>query len=369
MPPMTARGPGVDEGARRSDGHETGEHAVGGHRRVGLAPELPHQEHRGDGAGRAGDKRVGDDDGEAEVARRQRRDAVEADPSEDQDDRTQDGHGDVVPGYGVRATVLVELAKPRSEDDGARQGREAADRVHHARAGEVQRTVAQTGVAAQRRQPPAAPDPTPVDGVGDGGHEHTEYDEGRELPPFGHGAGDDRGCGVHEHELEQEERHDGRRRTRRRPGRSPGARRCPIPWRSRACRSAAAHRPSAGDGADATELRRRSRPPSTPAAPIAKMTKLVMMTWLAFFARQKPVSTSAKPACMKKMSATPKITHVRLAAILRWPRSAAVSVRVACPAARPSHRRPCRSPCRSGRPRARDPSSARTRRPSRIDAS
>ena len=43
----------VDEGARRGDGDEAGQHAVGGHRRVGLAVLLPHQEHRREAAGRA----------------------------------------------------------------------------------------------------------------------------------------------------------------------------------------------------------------------------------------------------------------------------------------------------------------------------
>ena len=40
---------------------------------------------------------------------------------------------------------------------------------------------------------------------------------------------------------------------------------------------------------------------------MAKMTKLVMITCTAFLEREKPVSTMAKPACMKNTSATPKI--------------------------------------------------------------
>ena len=35
--PMTAAAHGVDEGARRGDRHEAGEHAVGHHAGVGLA--------------------------------------------------------------------------------------------------------------------------------------------------------------------------------------------------------------------------------------------------------------------------------------------------------------------------------------------
>ena len=37
MMPMTAAAHGCDEGARRRDGHEAGEHAVGHHPGVGLA--------------------------------------------------------------------------------------------------------------------------------------------------------------------------------------------------------------------------------------------------------------------------------------------------------------------------------------------
>ena len=42
------------------------------------------------------------------------------------------------------------------------------------------------------------------------------------------------------------------------------------------------------------------------------MAKFVDTTWAACLARQKPVSTSAKPACMKITSAAPMTTHSRL---------------------------------------------------------
>ena len=41
------------------------------------------------------------------------------------------------------------------------------------------------------------------------------------------------------------------------------------------------------------------------------MAKFVDTTWAACLARQKPVSTSAKPACMKITSTAPMITHNR----------------------------------------------------------
>ena len=60
--------------------------------------------------------------------------------------------------------------------------------------------------------------------------------------------------------------------------------------------------------------------------PMAKITKLVMITCTAFLERQNPVSTMAKPACMKKTSAPPKITKKRLSEVLTWPSSAAISL-------------------------------------------
>ena len=41
------------------------------------------------------------------------------------------------------------------------------------------------------------------------------------------------------------------------------------------------------------------------------MAKLVLTTWAACLARQKPVSTSAKPACMKTTRTAPITTHRR----------------------------------------------------------
>ena len=46
--------------------------------------------------------------------------------------------------------------------------------------------------------------------------------------------------------------------------------------------------------------------------PRPKMAKFVLTTWAACLARQKPVSTSAKPACMKITRTAPMTTHSRL---------------------------------------------------------
>ena len=62
------------------------------------------------------------------------------------------------------------------------------------------------------------------------------------------------------------------------------------------------------------------------------MAKFVLTTWAAFLARQKPVSTRAKPACMKITSAAPKITKRRFSDVFTCPRSAAISSVVGLPA-------------------------------------
>ena len=68
----------------------------------------------------------------------------------------EDGHGDVVTEDGARFPVLAELADSRTEHHRAGEGREAADGVHHAGAGEVEHAVAQTDVASEScdSQPP-----------------------------------------------------------------------------------------------------------------------------------------------------------------------------------------------------------------------
>ena len=46
--------------------------------------------------------------------------------------------------------------------------------------------------------------------------------------------------------------------------------------------------------------------------PSPKMAKFVLTTWAACLARQKPVSTSANPACMKITRTAPMTTHSML---------------------------------------------------------
>ena len=61
------------------------------------------------------------------------------------------------------------------------------------------------------------------------------------------------------------------------------------------------------------------------------MAKFVLTTWAACLARQKPVSTRAKPACMKITSTAPITTHRMLVAMPR-PSTVDVSGGVDCTA-------------------------------------
>ena len=158
-----------------------------------------------DGAERTGDGGVGRDDGELDVAGGEGRGGVEAEPAEQQDERAQHGHRDVVAGQRTRLAVLAELADARTEHDGAGQRGDAADGVHDARAGEVDVAVAPAHRVAQLGQPAAAPGPGAEQRVVDGPAEQAPDHEALPLPPLGHGAGRDGGHGVHErHHVEEE---------------------------------------------------------------------------------------------------------------------------------------------------------------------
>ena len=61
-----------------------------------------------------------------------------------------------------------------------------------------------------------------------------------------------------------------------------------------------------------------------PMKPSPKMAKFVLTTWAACLARQKPVSTRAKPACMKMTRIAPITTH----SMLRFPCQRGDGVRV-----------------------------------------
>ena len=126
----------------------------------GLPETLPHVEHRADRAAGAGEHRVGRDDGDAQVAAGQRRAGVEAEPAEREDERAGERHRDVVAGHWQRFAGLRGLADARTDDDRARERRDAADQVDDRGSGEVDVPVAEAEIRAQRARASRRPRPS-----------------------------------------------------------------------------------------------------------------------------------------------------------------------------------------------------------------
>ncbi len=110
----------------------------------------------GDGTEGAGDGGVRGD--HVRTGRRcgERRRGVEAEPAEQQDERAEHGHRDVVAGKRVRRAVLVVLADAGTEDDRPGQAGDTTHGVHDAGAGEVDvaerpRSVLPSSARASRR--------------------------------------------------------------------------------------------------------------------------------------------------------------------------------------------------------------------------
>ena len=146
------------------------------------------------------------------VGRRERRSAVEAEPTEQQDDHAHEGHRDVVTRDRLRPAVLSILADAGTEHDRTRERGHASHRVHDAGAGEVDVAVAEVRARAELGEPTAAPGPRAEQRVVDRAAEEAPRDEVVPLPAFGHRAGRDRRRRVHErgHVEEVREHRDGR---------------------------------------------------------------------------------------------------------------------------------------------------------------
>ena len=103
---------GVDKGAGRGDRHQPGKHSVAHHAGIRfLEPHDPHPEgcsQRPRGRGQHG---VGGDHADSQIRSGQGRTGVETEPAEGQDERSDDGHGDVVAGNRVWAAVLVDISQ------------------------------------------------------------------------------------------------------------------------------------------------------------------------------------------------------------------------------------------------------------------
>src|SRR5881296_3114979 len=65
--------------------------------------------------------------------------------------------------------------------------------------------MSESKVGAKLGQPAASPDPIAIHGIHDRSHKDAVDHERRILPPLGHRAGRDGGCGIHEDHLEEEE--------------------------------------------------------------------------------------------------------------------------------------------------------------------
>src|SRR5205823_2871491 len=107
----------------------------------------------------------------AAVVDRERRAGVEAEPAEPEDERPEDGIGEVVAGDRVRASVLSELADARAEEQRAGERSERALVMDDRRAGEVLH-------AAMEEPAVRAPDPVRRDAV-----DERERDAEREVDP------------------------------------------------------------------------------------------------------------------------------------------------------------------------------------------
>ena len=162
-------------------------------------------------------------------------------------------------------------------------------------------------------EPAAAPRPRREQRVVDGAAEQAPDDEAAPLPPLGHRPGRDRGDGVHEGDHVEEEGEDagGDGAAGQRPAALPQE--DPV--------AAAEQVAPDGDALAVAEVRAgMSNPPNAsgkpmkkkPMKPRPKMAKFVLTTWAACLARQKPVSTRAKPACMKMTRIAPMTTHSML---------------------------------------------------------
>ena len=129
----------------------------------GLPFNDPHVEQRAKGAGAAGEHGVDSDRADAQATgsgSAQGAAGVEAEPAEGQDEAANQDGGDIVADDGVGGSVAVELADARSDDQCNCQRCEAADRVHHARSGEVAIALSESEIGAQAARASRRPTPS-----------------------------------------------------------------------------------------------------------------------------------------------------------------------------------------------------------------
>ena len=129
--------------------------------------------------------------------------AVEAEPSERENQCSAHGHRHVVSRQRADCAVAPELSDARADHVSAGERHHSACHVHDRRPGEIDMTVTQAEVNAELREPSAAPDPVAVQRVEEHRHENSVDEECFELPSLRHRAGRNGGGGVHENQREQ----------------------------------------------------------------------------------------------------------------------------------------------------------------------
>ncbi len=183
----------------RGDRDQAGQRAVQRHREIGLAEPQSGENERGDKTTGSRHVRVDEDqcDGVrlADVGHLQLRTAVEAEPSEPQDQCAERRERQVGSRNRVHLSPRTVFAFTRAENQHAGQRRRCTAHVHHARTREVQET--------QFVEESATPLPEALHGVNEARQHHREREECPELHPLGDGAGHDRHCGRDEHDLEE----------------------------------------------------------------------------------------------------------------------------------------------------------------------
>ena len=168
------------------NGNESGDGAVGNHGHVRRSQKLPGHEHGGQGS--RGGRQVGGHGDIGKVSHRRGRRhhggaGVESEPPEPENQGSKNHEGNVVSHDGIGFSVLGVLSDTGPKEDGTGQGRRRALKVNDGRSGKV--------LHAESRQPAAAPDPVPDDGVDRRREDDTEDNIDDKLCPLGHAPPDD----------------------------------------------------------------------------------------------------------------------------------------------------------------------------------
>lgn len=213
----------VDQIAARGNRDKTAQNAV--HRPLGAQQALVDgcaDDHQDSATGGAGHDRVRDDRGKGRGIGRRRRPAVEADPADPKKDRAEDGQRRVVRRENPPLAVRTELADAGADHDGGRERDPGSGAVHDGGSREVQEPeIRQPGRVVGNQQ--VAPCPVADDWIYNAANQRDE-EIGGDPRPFGDRAGNDRGGGSREHELEDEKGvHPGIRLLEREERRTEGA--------------------------------------------------------------------------------------------------------------------------------------------------